>query len=249
MSKYLKIIPLLFVHLILNAQTNWTVKELTGQKIPLDASKDQLVDVAFIEFLTPYREKISATMSSVLAYTPTPLRAYQPESPLSNLSADIYLSAASHYLGAEVDLAITNLGGLRSQIPAGDITLGKVYEVMPFKNELEILWVKGKDLIQLMNNIAADGGQGVAGISFKIVNGKAEQLLVKGHPVDAKKTYTIATNNYLAEGNDHMEPLRKHTKIVHTGKMVREVFIDYLIAQTAAGRQIESKVEGRIVNE
>lgn len=239
----------LFLIELVNAQSNWKVKEISGAKIPLSADKDAFVDPTFAEFLSPYAQGISATMNKVLAYTPNPLRAFQPESPLSNLSADVYRLAASEYLGEDVDIAITNLGGLRSQIPAGNITLGKVFEVMPFKNELEILWVKGQDLISLMNNIASEGGQGVAGISFRINNSLAQDIRINGLVINPKAVYTVATNNYLAEGNDNMAPLKKHKKIVHTGKMVRDVFIHYLETETAAGRQIDAKIEGRIVKD
>ena len=246
--KKLLVIILPVLSVIVSAQPNWKIIEINGSKIELSADKESLVSNTFSEFLMPYQGGIVATMGRVLAYTPVNLRAYQPESPLSNLSADIYRKAATAFLGTNVDLAISNLGGLRSQIPAGNITLGKVFEVMPFKNELEILWMRGKDLIQLLNNIASDGGQGVSGVRFKIVNGKAENILINSIPIIPDKIYIIATNNYLAEGNDNMVPFRKRKKIVHTGKMVRDVFIEYLESETAAGREINAKVEGRITN-
>lgn len=246
--KKLLVVIFAVLSVIVSAQSNWKIIEIKGSKIPLSSDKELLVSSSFSEFLLPYQEGIVASMSRVLAYTPANLRAYQPESPLSNLSADIYRKAASDFLGENIDLAISNLGGLRSQIPAGNITLGKVFEVMPFKNELEILWVRGKELIQLMNNIASDGGQGVSGVSFKIVDGRAENILINSLPINSDKIYIVATNNYLAEGNDNMAPLKKRKKIVHTEMLVRDAFIDYLEAETAAGREIVAKVEGRITN-
>lgn len=242
----LSIVMILSSIILVNAQKSWKLVDAVGSKIPLGPEKENLVDRDFQKFLSPSQLNVEKIMNRVLAYADSPLKSYQPESPLSNLSADIYKAAASSFLGQKVDLAVSNMGGLRSNIPAGDITLRTVYEVMPFKNELEIVWIKGKYITELMNNIAADGGQGVSGIRFKIKNGAADDILINGLSVQPEKVYTVATNNYLAEGNDHMLPLTKRSKIVHTGKMVRELLVEYLINETAAGRTIHSETDGRI---
>lgn len=249
--KYSKIPIVLLLTLVLISCTTakWEVKQITGSKIVLDASKERLVDPEFNDFLDPYKQKIDATMNEVLAHAPAPLRAFQPESPLTNLSADVYRLMASEMLGEQVDIGIVNLGGLRTSIPSGDITLGKVFEVMPFKNELDIVWLKGKYVLDLMDQIAAQGGEGVSGISFKMEGDKATNVMIGGQTVILDKIYTIATNSFVAQGNDHMEAILNNVKIKHTGAIVRDIFIEYLKSENAAGRPIKASVEGRIIRE
>jgi 2',3'-cyclic-nucleotide 2'-phosphodiesterase (5'-nucleotidase family) len=93
------------------------------------------------------------------------------------------------------------LGGLRTEIPAGSITVRNIYELMPFENELVILWIKGDKLIQLFQFFASVGGEGVSGIRMKVKNGKAVQILVGTIPIDPAKIYTVATV-IIREGND-----------------------------------------------
>ena len=64
---------------------------------------------------------------------------------------------------------------------------------------------------------------------------------------DLKKTYVIATNDYLAAGNDKMEPLKENIKADFTGIKVRDMLLNYIKNETEQGRNISSRIEGRIV--
>jgi 2',3'-cyclic-nucleotide 2'-phosphodiesterase (5'-nucleotidase family) len=117
---------------------------------------------------------------------------------------------------------------------------------MPFENELVILWIKGDKLIQLFQFFASVGGEGVSGIRMKVKNGKAVQILVGTIPIDPAKIYTVATSDYLAEGNDQMTALSEYEKISGTGLKLRNVLIDFIRNETLKGNIIQSKIDGRI---
>ncbi|WP_205415053.1 5'-nucleotidase C-terminal domain-containing protein, partial [Serratia marcescens] len=74
--------------------------------------------------------------------------AYGESSSLGNLAADALLVAA----GKDTQLALTNSGGIRNEIPAGAITIGAVISTFPFPNELATMDLTGKQLRSLMEH-------------------------------------------------------------------------------------------------
>ncbi|MDX9749417.1 MAG: 5'-nucleotidase C-terminal domain-containing protein [Paludibacter sp.] len=247
MRKIFFILPFLLFFLSCSSP-KWVLTEMKGSKIALDASTEAIADESFNSFLSPYKQQLDAKMDEVIGRVEQNMRAHKPESLLSNWSADVYLKRAAASLGEPVDVAIVNLGGLRTQIPKGNFTVRKVFELMPFENELVILWLKGSDLNDLLQFFASIGGQGVGGLRMEIRDGKALNIQVGGKALEMDKLYSIATNDYLAEGNDYMSALTKQVKRVNTGILIRDMLMDYVRAETAAGRNINSKLDGRIVN-
>lgn len=72
--------------------------------------------------------------------------------------------------------------------------------------------------------------------------------LVDGKTIDPDKIYEVATLDYLAEGNDKMVAfLKGQKKICPEGATMRDIFLEYVKQQTAAGKEITSSIEGRIV--
>jgi 2',3'-cyclic-nucleotide 2'-phosphodiesterase (5'-nucleotidase family) len=117
---------------------------------------------------------------------------------------------------------------------------------MPFENELVVLWVKGEDLLSLFDFFASIGGEGVSGMRMGIEEGKAVEVTVGGLPVDRNKLYLIATNDYLAEGNDDMAQLKHAVKRIDTGIKIRDMLIGYIRKETMAGLKIDPKLDGRM---
>ncbi len=226
--------------------SRYVITNSNSNKIPLDSTVDKIADKTYLAFLKPFQEKMNEQMNVVIGQSEFLMRAHKPESLLSNFSADVYKKTASEYMKFPVDLAIVNLGGLRTSVPEGDITVRKVFELMPFENELVVLWLKGDKLNALLQGFAAIGGQGVSGLKFEIRKGKAENILVGAVPIDLNKTYTIATNDYLAAGNDKMEPLAQNSKLEFTNIKIRDMLIDFIKNETAQGRKISSAIESRI---
>ncbi len=185
-------------------------------------------------------------MDIVIGQAAETMKGHAPESLLSNLSADVYRQAASAFLGKAVDISVMNLGGIRTTIPAGNITVGKVFELMPFDNELVILWLKGDKLEELLQYFASMGGEGVSGLRMEIEDGKAVNVTVNSKPIDSEKLYSIATSDYLAGGNDKMIQLAQYVKRINTGLKLRNILLDYIQKETAKGNKIQAKLDGRI---
>lgn len=245
--KTLYIIILFFAVIVAGScrPTQWTVTGMSGIAIPLDANVEEIADVSMKEFLAPYKELVDAQMNEVIGVAARPLLSHRPESLLSNFASDIYLKAASEYLGEQVDIAIVNFGGLRAPLPQGNITVGHIFEIMPFQNELVIVYLTGKDLLNLLQRFAAIGGQGVAGLRLGIKSGVIGHVSVRGEALKADAVYSIATNNYLAEGNDHMPELANSERQVDTGILIRDMLINHIKELNDAGRKIDSQLDGR----
>jgi 2',3'-cyclic-nucleotide 2'-phosphodiesterase (5'-nucleotidase family) len=174
------------------------------------------------------------------------MRSHAPESLLSNFCTDVYRQSASDFTDEKVDLAIVNLGGLRTTIPSGNITVWKIFELMPFENELVIIWLKGDKLLELLQFFAKVGGEGVSGLRMEIRNGKATNIYIENQPIDISKTYVIATNDYLAGGNDKMFQLAMYEKRLNTGIKIRNMLLNYIKMETKNGNKIQSSLDGRI---
>ncbi len=242
---------ILFSFLILLFSTSccpkiWTITQESSIKIPIDSLTEATSDKSYEAYLQPVKLKVDSQMNVVIGQAAETMTSHGPESLLSNLSADIYRQAASEILSEKVDIAVVNLGGLRTVIPAGNITVGKVFELMPFENELVVLWLKGDKLYDLLQYFAGMGGEGVSGLRMEIQNGKAVNITVNDKALDKEKLYSIATNDYLAGGNDKMVQLAQYEKRVNTGVKIRTILLDYIKGETKKGNKIQSKLDGRI---
>ena len=88
-------------------------------------------------------------MNVQIGYAPERLWVREPECPMLNWATDALWEAAKAVYPGKVDIAIVNMGGMRCEWPAGPVTKGSVFELMPFDNELVVLTLKGLDIIAL----------------------------------------------------------------------------------------------------
>ncbi len=245
LNKFLWIACVFFVAMSCKTPT-WVITGIEGNSIALGADKEAIADEAMEAMIKPYREELEDVMDEVIGYAPVGLRAHKPESLLSNFAADVYRKTAADHLQRPVEIAIVNLGGLRTQISSGNITVGKIFELMPFENELVVVWLRGKDLQDLLDHFAEIGGQGVSGLKMGIKDDKAVNVIIAGEPLDPEKKYAVATNDYLAEGNDGMKQLAGYELRMNTGIKVRDMLNTHIRNLTAAGLNVEAKLDGRI---
>lgn len=224
----------------------WSTLQSSSVKIAIDSTTNSLADKNYSAYLQPFKQKVDTQMNEVIGQAAETMKGHAPESLLSNFSADVYLQTATNFQGENVDIAIVNLGGLRTIVPAGDITVRKVFELMPFENELVLLWLKGDKLNELLQYFAGMGGEGVSGLRMEIKDGKAVNITINDKPLDPTKVYSIVTNDYLAGGNDKMVQLAQAEKRVNTDIKVRTMLLNYIKNETKKGNKIQSKLDGRI---
>ena len=135
------------------------------------------------------------------------------------------------------------MGGIRQpQLPAGNVTIGNIFELMPFDNMIVLLALDGKTTKQFLDIMAASGGLPVSGVRYEINNETANNITFNGVPFNENKTYTLAISDYLANGGDKLELLKKF-KQQSTAKLIRDAFIEYFSEE----KIINGKVDGRVV--
>src|SRR5690606_18412833 len=115
---------------------------LTGE--PLDAvsftvvADDVTPDGELDALIAPFRQRLVGETAAVIGRTSLELRTARPEGLLGNMAADAMLSVVQDLTDRPVDMALTNNGGLRTPIGPGVITVGKIFELMPFNNMLVV---------------------------------------------------------------------------------------------------------------
>lgn len=229
----------------------YDVTKVEGRMQPIDSVYDVNPDAEAVALLAPYKAKIDSMMYRVVGTAEMSMDRGVPESLLSNLVADVLRGAAVQVLGKPADMGLVNIGGLRNVLTEGPVTCGNIYEILPFENSLCVVTLKGTDLNHLFENIAACGGEGVSGVQLHITkDGKLLRPTVAGKPVVEDRMYTVATIDYLADGNDGMTALiRAEKRECPQGATLRSLFMDYVERQTAEGEKITSRMEGRITVE
>ena len=247
-----------FRFLLLSACCGWSVatfaqryelEEVKAGRYEVTNRLDARPDSGAVRVVAPYRHAVDSMMSPVLGESEVAMRADRPESLLSNFVADV-LREGSLRVGKMADIGLCNIGGLRSTMPKGKVTYGDVLEIAPFENCLCILPLDGRKLTELMEQIAAVGGEGISGARL-VITGDGRLLRAEGggKPIDPNGIYVISTLDYLAEGNDKMYALKDNLSKKVTNIAVRDLIMESIRRTAAQGDKITARMEGRIVKQ
>jgi len=199
-------------------------KAYEGKPVVPDAAVQKIVDDAIARAGAKRDEKLGVTLTGTIT------KAYRTESAEGDLVTDLMLAARP-----EADVAMTNGGGLRQDLPAGELTYGQLFAAMPFDNRFALLEVSGS---QLREMISKNLGKGAGILSWAGVAVKARckgseldlAIDVRGKRLDPSKTYTIATSDFLASGGDGMFG-KSHPQIKDTDVIIRDAIADVLRAK------------------
>jgi len=185
-----------------------------------------------LSLLTPFQNKGKAQLEVKIGNTTGHLEGDRSKVRFvqTNL-ARVILAAQMARTGA--DLAVMSGGGVRDSIEAGDITYKDVLKVQPFGNTLVYATLTGKELTDYLTAVAQmkpDSGAypQFANVSFVAKDGKLNDLKIKGEPVDAAKTYRLATLSFNATGGDGYPRLDDKAGYVNTGFIDAEVLKEFI---------------------
>jgi 2',3'-cyclic-nucleotide 2'-phosphodiesterase (5'-nucleotidase family) len=242
-QKYLKyLLPLLFLAVFYSCNHQKTIVDY--QVVTIDSTLQESNE--FKNSLKPYRDELNKTMNTVLARSDQEFVKKQPESNLSNLVADLTLETAVKK-DFKADMCLLNFGGLRTSLPKGNITVGKIYELMPFENEIVTVTISAQQFDSLIHYIIKVGGQPVSGIKIIINKDKTFKLYdVSGNVWPQKKEYTIVTTDYLAQGGDHMDFFLNPVKYQEVGIKLRDAILNYVKEKGDNNELLKGTVDGRI---
>ncbi|MCL6604010.1 MAG: bifunctional 2',3'-cyclic-nucleotide 2'-phosphodiesterase/3'-nucleotidase [Paenibacillus sp.] len=186
--------------------------------------------------------------------------AYIKEAALGNLIADAMRNSNFDDGKGPADFAFMNPGGIRADLPNGDVTFGDLAKIQPFGNTLVKLTLTGaqiKTLLQQQWAIKADGTPDIktlqisglkytANMDVPVAERIASLTLTNGTPINPTQNYTAVVNNFMAAGGDNYKVLTEASVSI-PGPIDLDVFYDYIVKKFNGGK-ITAAIEGRITN-
>ena len=203
-------------------------------------------DPGIAKILEPYNDKVKVKMAEIVGEAMDDLSYLRTaESPLANLVADAFREKG------KTQIAIQNIGGIRTKIVKGKITWGNVFEVLPFQNTMITLKLTGAQMKKTLERglVTSVGMAAVSGIRVRLDRTKpagqrvVSLVLLDGAPVDDSKLYSVTSNDFVLAGGDGFTELAKGTDIMDTGILLRDVLVDYIKAR----RVLSPTLDGRLV--
>lgn len=158
------------------------------------------------------------------------------EQPISHQGTALPSAVVQSWLWAnpEAHVAITNLGGLRAPLPAGEIRLSHLVNLMPFDNSIIALQLSGADL---QSAIEQGGRPVVAGMQR---DGNQWIMQHTSEPLEATATYRVLVNSFMYSGGDNFGLLAQaDPEGYDTGVSYRQPFVDWLRNETDLTRLYE----------
>lgn len=214
----------------------------------LNSNSEVRADDDINEIIAPYKKELDAEMNKVIGTCEKELFKSLPECGLGNWAADAIFEQCNKTQEIPIDFAVVNYGGIRiPSLPKGDITTGKIFELMPFDNMMVILEVKGDIVQQLFENIAGRGGWPVSkGIVCDFnKGGELLKVNINGKPLDQNKIYRIGLTDYVANGGDKCH-FFKGEKQIATDVLYRDAFMQQVIDLSEKGLNVDGEVDGRM---
>ncbi|NLK45221.1 MAG: bifunctional metallophosphatase/5'-nucleotidase [Treponema sp.] len=213
--------------------------------VPVSIRTDTMLsDEKMTSFLKTYTDKAAAELDKVIGKTAAEfvfgnkLTRYK-EMPLGDMVCDGIVWYAREKHNQKIDFAITNGGGIRAALPAGNVTMRDISTVLPFDNYLYVLTLKGSDVIKLFDFIGTvNQGAGafpqvskevsfVATYDSSGKNGKVSDVKINGKPIDENAMYKILTNDYMAGGGDGYVIFKSSIDTFNTSCTLRDAIIEY----------------------
>ena len=212
------------------------------------------------DFIGGIQEEFEELVNTVVASTDVDLIIKDPasgerivrvsETNLGDLCADAYRAMSG------ADVAIVNGGGVRADIPAGDITYGQIIAVHPFGNEMCVVECTGQEILDALelgcSKLPAESGGflQVSGMTYTVdlnvestvkldengmfvsVEGerRVKDVTVGGEPLDPEKTYTLASHNYkLKDCGDGYSMFADNVFLQDSVMIDNQVLINYIV--------------------
>lgn len=200
-------------------------------------------DTSMLTLTESYRTHLNTKMNEVLAQIDEMLIKDKPESTLTNWVADAIYNQSKKYFTEDIAFAYQNYGGIRiPSIGKGDITLGKIYELMPFDNIAVLVKISGEELLKFGQYIADIDGAPIS-VNAKIIieNKKLVSMLINSTAVETNKTYYVAMPDYIANGGDNQ------TYLMDNERIDKNILIrDMLAAEAKSQQRIKAGLDKRI---
>lgn len=233
---------------------NKNISEVRWSTVTMDSAwnKKFCEEIDCAGIVARYKPEVDK-FASVIGVCPTGLTRGYPESELGDWTVDALFSYAQNYLDTtgrgdrKVDFALINSGGIRSEMPVGDVKRLDILTIFPFNNFLVIVEMPGKSVRTMMELFARTRVQVMSNVRLTVESKKVKECLIGGKPIEDDRTYNVATIDFLLSGGDGIFPLQKNTGVIESGVKVMDLIMKSIEDLTAAGNVIRKQKDGRVV--
>src|SRR5436190_14674909 len=217
-------------------------------------------DAAVMKMLEPYSAKVRALDVVIGKLEGELKKGGLGAGSLGNFVTDGMRAQASARLGAPIDLVVSNSGGLRkNSIAPGDLRIRDIFELLPFENSLFELELTGEQLLKVLQVAVADREpQSGARVKYR-TNAENKLELVsadlvtadgKEREINPAAGYRVISIDYLLNVSGGNFAILEQSKVRKPlGITIRDAMIEYVKVETAAGRTIKAKLDGRFRRE
>ncbi|MCF8256675.1 MAG: 5'-nucleotidase C-terminal domain-containing protein [Flavobacteriales bacterium] len=200
-------------------------------------------------WIAPYRDSLETTMGHVLVNSQNTMGRGRPDSPLGSLIADLILEEARQETAPGEpmpEFCIINIGGLRIDLPEGDVEVRHVFELMPFENRLSFIRLTPKGMQGMIDYFVTEGGQPVSGLRVEVKDSVTIAVTVNGRPLE-ERSYVVVTSDYLADGGDRMYFLADNAGRTDLQLTVRDAIIRNFQQKGTASTPLVPPIDRRII--
>lgn len=228
----------LFLVILSACTAHYKVSETKPSHYELKSAKND--SIALLNTL-PYKQKLDLEMKKIIAYSDSVLNKDGFETSLGNfvmIATEEYINTTKKELTGNCVIMI-NRGGLRNNLPKGEITKGNIFELMPFDNEIVILKLSGQKLFEGIKAMLKEKKLISLNLSMKIRVDTPEDIQVNGKPFDISKDYYVVTSDYLAMGGDNCSFFGKPISYENTNEKIRDAIMQYCENLTKNNKHIQ----------
>lgn len=204
-------------------------------------------DETVLSMVNKYKEELKPILSEKVADLDKTLEhdSYNGLTPLGVVVSETMRKIA------EADIAITNGGGIRAPLEAGEVTIGDLYTIMPFDNTLFTMELKGSDIKKAIEHGIMPDNMGWGQFSgIKVWYDKDAKAgervtsirLKDGTPLDMNKYYKVVTNDFMATGGDGYD-FKNAKNLYDTNLVMRDE-----IAKEWKATGINTNIEGLLIS-
>ena len=271
MKRILSIVIFLSCAFALNAQDfsfEWTEVAMDGSRVgatvpTADDPEAALGHIKGTKYIAPNGKKFKGSVAEVAAlmleaqpsmayvkeivgYSDHEMAKKHPQSELSNMIADCMIKKTEQVTGKKVDVSFINGGGIRSEIPAGTVVVDDLLSMLPFKNYLCYVSLKGSDLRYIFENFGTKT-LFIGGVSLTYKDGNLVNALVGGEPLDDNRLYGVTTVDFLLDGGDGVYVARNAKELIITDVLIYDSFLSFIKDFANEGKNISYHFDDRII--
>ncbi|MFL1894278.1 5'-nucleotidase C-terminal domain-containing protein [Aquimarina sp. 2-A2] len=231
-------------------QNKSVVSKVHGIQHQVDSTL--VTDIEVDSFIKPYRKHLNATLDASLSIATMDITKFdgELESSLGNLIADLSLEQVQPVFkkryNDEIDFVMLNHGGLRAPILKGNVTARTAFEVMPFENELVVVQLDYKGVMELIKYVMEKESAHPTS-NLKLVFDKdskrIKELLVNSKSLKEDRKYNVLTSDYLKDGGDNMIFFKEADTFFSTEYKLRNALIDYFTKKDTLITVLDKRIQ------